>query len=317
MSDLDQHNENASLLVGDSLSRLREIPDGSAQCCITSPPYWGLRDYGVNSQIGQEATADEYVANLVGITREIKRVIALDGSFWLNIGDSYYGGPPDQQPKDASHLTRRRTLQTKSCETCGADFVGKSTRRFCTSKCASYSSGQKRIGFDRPKCMLALPWRVLSALVEDGWVIRNDVIWYKPNHLPTMARDRLACSYEHLFHLVHPGRWRGKTYDGSYYYDARAFEGLDDVWAIPTVPGASDHAAPFPESLVRPIVVGTCPLGGTILDPFAGSGTAGVVALQEGRRFLGVELNPNYAARAWDRMSKAVPSLQLTKAVNL
>jgi DNA modification methylase len=309
-------NDNATLLVGDCVTRLREIADGSVRCCVTSPPYWGLRDYGVARQIGQEATPDEYVSSIAAVASQISRVLSKDGTFWLNLGDGYYGGAPEHQPKDARGVQGRRARVSHTCERCGTPFVGRPERRFCTSKCASYSSGERRVGFDRPKSLLGIPWRIATRLVNDGWILRNAIIWHKPNHLPTTAEDRLACSYEHLFLFVQKGRWIGKILDTNYYLDKTRLP-RGDVWSIPTEPGKTGHAAPFPPALVEPCILAGSQTDDVVLDPFTGSGTTGVVTREHGRRFLGVELNPDYAAMAWEQISNSVPSPQLTRAVNL
>lgn len=304
MASADHESEHAAVLVGDCLTRLREVPDQSARCCITSPPYYGLRDYGVEGQIGQEASPDAYVSAIASVASQISRVLTKDGTFWLNIGDGYYGGAPDNQPKDARNVQGRRALVEHTCERCGDPFVGKPERRFCTSKCASYSSNQHRVGFDRPKCLLGIPWRVATRLVDDGWILRNAIVWHKPNHLPTTAEDRMACSYEHLFLFVQRGRWVGKILDTNYYIDKRQLP-RGDVWSIPTEPGNTGHVAPFPPALIEPCVLAGSAPGDIVLDPFTGSGTTGVVALQHGRRFIGTELNAEYAALAWKRINKS------------
>ena len=286
----DYEYELASVLVGDCVTRMREIPDSAIRCCVTSPPYYGLRDYGADGQIGVEKTPEEYVARLVDVFREVRRVLAPDGTLWLNLGDSY-----------------------------------------------------------KDKNLIGIPWRVAFALQADGWVLRQEIIWHKPNPMPKPLKDRCTDSHEHLFLFA-----KSK----SYYYDAEAIreEAEDrplsswaerrktepsrrgdpgvsghvttthtlasrpgrnkrDVWTIAPKPFKGAHFAVFPPALVEPCVLAGSARGDIILDPFTGSGTTGMVALQHGRCFIGTELNPDYAALAWGRIHLAtlpVPTQQLT-----
>jgi site-specific DNA-methyltransferase (cytosine-N4-specific) len=290
-----------TLYHGDSLAVLRAMPDSSVDTVVTSPPYFQLRDYGIEGQLGQETSPIAYLEALRIVFREVYRVLCQKGSLWLNIGDTYYGGPPKTQPKDAKSVTRQ-VVVAKQCENCGTTFDGNPSRRFCSSLCGS-SKSERRTGLERPKSLLGLPWRLVTMLADDGWVLRNDIIWHKPNHLPTHVKDRLPASYEHLFHLVKQGVWHGKRYDGSYHYNKEAMQGLDDVWSVPTVPGKSGHPAPFPTAIVERPIIATCPEGGVVLDPFLGSGTVAFAAERLGRRWVGIELNAAFCSEVVDSFS--------------
>jgi DNA modification methylase len=286
------------LITGDALTVLRRLDAGSVHCCVTSPPYYALRDYGVAGQIGLEKSLNEYVAKLVEVFRGVKRVLRDDASLWLNLGDSYAGG--SRKERDADDKLPQRGMTTRPG------------------------------GFS--KQLLGVPWRVAFALQADGWILRSDIIWHKPNPMPESVRDRPTKSHEYLFLLS-----KRPAY---YYYDADAVREplatslhapgnlkLDSsrndhdrmnriwgnplgrnrrtVWTIPTQSFKGAHFATFPERLVEPCVLAGCPKGGVVLDPFAGAATVGVVCQRLGRRFIGVELNPAYVAMARTRLKTA------------
>jgi len=300
---------------GDCLGLLREMPAGSVRCCVTSPPYWGLRDYGHGGQIGLEPTPEEYVARLVEVFREVRRVLADDGTLWLNLGDSYVG-------------TSGAGTRVDHTNTGGAGTRSTSAR-----------PAGMRPGADNPlkaKDLVGIPWRVAFALQADGWYLRSDIIWAKPNPMPESVTDRPTKAHEYLFLLSKSAR---------YYYDAAAISepsvdppgvsrggalarfGRDEkliaanahrgdkipvsdgsrnrrtVWTVPTQPFAEAHFAVMPEALVEPCILAGSAPGDTVLDPFAGSGTVGVVALRYGRRFIGCELNAEYAQMARRRVA--------------
>lgn len=276
----------ARILVGDVRTRLAALEDGSVRCVVTSPPYWGLRDYGRDGQIGLEQTSDAYVAEMVTVFRGVRRVLADNGTLWLNLGDSY-------------------------------------------------GSGKQLIG---------IPWRVAFALQADGWCLRQDIIWAKPNPMPESVTDRCTKAHEYVFLL---------TKSPSYYYDNKAnaepaihaghtvkassadtaknaakgkygataigFTQHDtvvgetrnrrSVWIVNTKPFRGAHFAVMPEALVEPCVLAGSAIGDLVLDPFAGSGTVGVVAMRHGRNFVGVELNADYAKIAHDRIYDAAPMM--------
>ena len=272
----------ATILVGDVRERLAEIPDASVRCCVTSPPYWGLRDYGNDTQIGLEQSPDEYVEQLVAVFREVRRVLTDDGTLWLNLGDSY----------------------------------------------------------DSNKQLVGIPWRVAFALQADGWWLRQDIIWHKPNPMPESVTDRCTKAHEYVFLLTKSAR---------YFYDAEAIaepaapstvdrltqpnistqtgstrvpgktngnmkavgnvetRNRRSVWTITTKPFKGAHFAVMPEALVEPCILAGSEPGDLVLDPFTGSGTVAVVALRHGRRFIGCELNPEYAEIARQRIIDDAP----------
>ncbi len=303
--------DSGALFNEDCLAWLHRQPDQSLDCVVTSPPYWGLRNYGEGSGgIGQEATPQEYIENLSLVFQEVYRCLSRRGSLWLNLGDNFYGGPPSTQPKDANGVQRDKIVE-HSCEKCGAPFQGKPTRRFCSAKCGG-SLNRRRTGFERPKCLLGLPWRVATRLVDDGWILRNDIIWHKPNARPSPFKDRLTLTYEHLFHFVKQGTFVGKTYDGAYTYDAQvmqtqasrggATKNLGDVWSINTRPYKGGHFATFPEELIVRPMKATTPPGGVVYDPFMGSGVTASVASSLGLRWVGTEVSSGYCQMCKDRM---------------
>lgn len=318
------------ILVGDVRDRLGELPDGSVRCVVTSPPYWGLRDYGVDGQIGLEATPEAYVASIVEVFRAVRRVLAEDGTLWLNLGDSY--------ASKQSH----------------GYMDGRSNRDKRTS--AGVPNGLK------PKDLVGVPWMVAFALRADGWFLRQDIVWHKPNPMPESVRDRCTKAHEYVFLM---------SKSQSYYYNQdatlepcspntnmrvsqevakqlgskRAHGGnraerpkavvrspkiqkpgsgiknnqsfIDavalpvekrnkrSVWTITTKPFKGAHFATFPEDLVEPCVLAGSEPGDHVLDPFGGSGTVGAVCERLGRRAVLIELNPEYASMAERRIGAA------------
>jgi DNA modification methylase len=271
------------IINGDALQSLQAMPDGLVDCIVTSPPYWGLRDYGHKGQMGLEETPEDYTRAMVEVFREVRRMLKPEGTLWLNLGDSYVSAPTGSTGKTTT-LTGGKTHQEEA------------------------RKRRDKTGFGLPvKNLIGIPWRVALALQADGWILRSDVIWQKPNAMPHSVVDRPSNSHEHLFLLTRYPR---------YHYDSEAIreDAADgttrnrrDVWSIPTkgFPGA--HFAVMPEALVEPCILAGCPKGGTVLDPFAGSGTVGVVAMKNGRNFLGIELNPDYATMATCRIAAATP----------
>lgn len=329
--------------IGDCLETLRTLPDQSVQCCVTSPPYFGLRDYGHDGQIGLEPTPDDFTAKLVEVFREVHRVLRDDGTLWLNLGDSYAGYHGNKNAAyDAAPSNKGGYFENQR-----ASIVG--------------------LGGLKQKDLIGIPWRVAFALQADGWYLRQDIIWSKPNPMPESVRDRCTKAHEYLFLLSKSPR---------YYYDAEAVSEevadstverltqpkLDDqagsirvpgktngamkavgraytfnrktgqpsqhrqdreeieyrgrrnkrsVWTVPTMPFREAHFATFPEALIEPcILAGSCP-GDTILDPFGGAGTTGVVAQRLGRQYILCELNPEYAEIAERRIRNTQPGLAL------
>ena len=359
----------ANILVGDVRQRLSDIADGSVQCCVTSPPYWGLRDYGtadweggdteclhqvgratrgglskfqmttkgsfgdeairtghacphcgatrVDSQIGLEQTPDAYVAEMVGVFREVWRVLADDGVLWLNLGDSYAGSGKGGNPEGSKW----------------SGFVGNKDRE----KSAKASKPIVPDGL-KPKDLVGIPWRVAFALQADGWYLRQDIIWAKPNPMPESVTDRCTKSHEYVFMLTKSARYyfdnvaikepsanlgttkikfggtkygdsddpKHATKSGNEYTD-NGTRNKRSVWTITTKPFRGAHFAVMPEALVEPCVLASSRPDDLVLDPFTGSGTVAVVALKHGRNFVGVELNPEYAEIAKKRIELSQP----------
>ncbi|MNW42878.1 Modification methylase DpnIIB [compost metagenome] len=269
--DINNQN-NCQILLGDSRQVLREIPDQTFQSCVTSPPYWGLRDYGVEGQIGAEMIVDEYINHLVDVFREVRRTLRDDGTLWLNIGDSYTSGGRTWRQEDKKNKARGMSYRAPTPE------------------------GLK------PKDLIGIPWRLAFALQADGWYLRSDIIWYKPNCQPESVKDRPTQSHEYLFLLSKSER---------YYYNHEAIkeptsEGKQrnkrTVWQVNTKPFKGAHFAVFPRSLVRPCILAGSQPDSLILDPFFGSGTVGEVCLETDRRCVGIELKEDYAEIAKERI---------------
>ena len=286
------------VIVGDCVESMRGLADQSVNCCVTSPPYFGLRDYGVDGQIGLELTPDQYIAKMIEVFREVRRVLRDDGTLWLNLGDSYGKG----------------------------------------------------------KQMLGIPWKVAFALQDDGWYLRQDIIWSKPNPMPESVRDRCTKSHEYIFLLTKSKRYyydhdairephtgeaakavtmgykevgqrgvnssvrRGLTDGQATQFSKKGHSGYfgadgncllnplgknkRSVWSVPTRSVKGAHFATFPPELIEPCILSGCPVGGVVLDPFAGSGTTAEVSARNGRDSIMIELNPEYAMMVHHRMSK-------------
>jgi DNA modification methylase len=359
------------VLVGDCLEILPTLEVNSVQCVVTSPPYYGLRDYGVEGQLGLEKTPEEYVSKIVEIFREVRRVLREDGTLWLNLGDSYWGGKGKSSQAWSTEHTDRGVLQAPQHQICGMGETRPTDGKHDVIK---------------PKDLIGIPWRVAFALQADGWWLRQDVIWHKPNPMPESVRDRCTKSHEYIFLLTKSAR---------YYYDAEAIkepikdssaarlmqdienqEGSDrvpgktngnmkavlfggnnrcpdtrlqsgkewtpkmagggssyknghsgyfkkdgtpltgimankkSVWNITTKPFKEAHFATFPPEIPEICIKAGSRVGDTILDPFAGAGTTGMVAEKLNRKFIGIELNPEYAEMAERRIYAVAPLFQ-------
>jgi DNA modification methylase len=287
---------------------MRRMEAGSVHTCVTSPPYFGLRDYGHDGQIGLEDTPDAYVAELVAVFREVHRVLRDDGTLWLNLGDSYNAAGR------VGHRTRIGYKQgTNRASNTGAD------------SCRPSVAGLKE------KELIGIPWRVAFALQADGWYLRQEIVWHKPNPMPESVTDRCTKAHEQIFLLSKSPR---------YYFDAEAIKepvaessvarlaqptlsqqvgsarvpgktngnmkavgngetrNRRSVWSVTTKPFSGAHFATFPPDLIEPCVLAGCPAGGVVLDPFGGAGTTGLVADRLGREAVLCELNPDYAEMA-------------------
>jgi len=269
----------------DCVEGLANLDDGSINSCVTSPPYWSHRRYDIESIFGMEPTPQEYVANLVKVFRDVRRVLRDDGVLWLNLGDTYVGswGNAGHRPEldgTPSHQRAKNTTYTK--------------RKGWDNRRERPPSSYKLPGLKK-KDLIGVPWRVALALQDDGWYLRNDCIWAKPNPASESVRDRMVRSHEYFFHLTKSRR---------YYFDTDAVkEPTADgtgtryrrtVWQVGVNTRRSTHTAAFPDDLVTPCILSSCPEGGVVLDPFMGSGTVGRVAKKLNRQFVGFELNPDY-----------------------
>ena len=330
-----------TVLTGDCLDVLKTLPDESVHCCVTSPPYWGLRDYGHAGQIGLEPTPEEFVLALVEVFSEVRRVLRGDGTAWVNMGDTYARDPGKGDRAD--YLGLHKNLADSGCR---------------------HASQKRTMAGLKPKDLIGVPWRLAFALQADGWYLRSDIIWSKPNPMPESVTDRPTKAHEYIFLLTKSER---------YYYDAEAIyepfapattpramraqesdaradgvpgqpphalhaprsykgssftkgktaavkptvgqgerveaEGRNKrtVWTVSTQPFKQAHFATFPPDLIEPCIKAGCPVGGTVLDPFGGAGTTGLVADRLQRDAILIELNPEYAQMARERIVNDSP----------
>lgn len=263
---------HGKIIAGDARQELAQFPSGSFQTCVTSPPYWGLRDYGIAGQIGAEVKLDDYLADLVALFSEVRRSLSDDGTLWLNIGDSYTSGGRTWRQPDKKNPAR------------GMDYR------------APTPAGLK------PKDLIGVPWRLALALQADGWYLRSDIIWHKPNGQPESVRDRPSRVHEYVFFFSKSERYH-------YNYEELkepAFNGSTracrSVWNINTEPCKEAHFATFPTALVAKCLQAGSKPETTVLDPFFGSGTVGIVCQQLNLNFVGIELKPEYVAIARKRL---------------
>ena len=321
----------ATTIVGDCLQSLRSLPAGFVNCCVTSPPYYGLRDYGVDGQIGLEETPEQFIARLVEVFREVRRVLADDGTLWVNIGDSYAsrGGQGAQSGNAGRHGLR-------SCRRASMDGV-------------------------KEKDLHGIPWMLAFALRADGWYLRQDIVWHKPNPMPESVRDRCTKAHEYVFLLSKSPRYFfdadavtepcspntharlsqnvqaqigsaranggtradrpmkavGRKFDpGAGNKNNASFDAAvaimperrnkRSVWTVAPRPYSGAHFAVYPPELIEPCVLAGCPVGGMVLDVFGGSGTTAGVALANGRNAILLELNPEYAALVPQRVASII-----------
>jgi DNA modification methylase len=307
--------------LGDNRQTLKSLPSESVHTCVTSPPYFGLRDYGMQEQIGLEPTPEAFVQELVELFREVRRVLRNDGTLWLNLGDTY-------------------AMSTRG----SSDNAGKSQGR----NVGSYLNNRKAQIPNRlkPKDLIGIPWRVAFALQADGWYLRQDIIWHKPNPMPESVKDRCTKSHEYIFLL---------SKSSKYYYDAKAIEepakwerwgnqterkshkgtaghlggktlaelpirdkkNKRSVWQVSTKPFKGAHFATFPPDLIEPCVLAGCPEDGVVLDCFMGAGTTALVAKRNGRNYIGCELNPEYKAIAEERVANSLPKAEQENQLDL
>lgn len=264
-SDWPTEKRPLVVLHGDTRDVIRKLPDNSFQCAVTSPPYWGVRDYGVDGQIGAEPDLQEYIKTLVGIFREVRRVLKPDGTFWLNIGNTYTSGGRKWRQEDEKNKGRGMSYRPPT------------------------PPGLKK------KDLIGVAWMLAMECQKDGWYLRNDMIWYKPNCQPESVRDRFTVAHEYVFLFSKSEQYffdqdaiKERTTDGNGLKNRRT------VWSINTEPCPEAHFAVFPRALVRPCLLGGSREGDLVLDPFYGAGTVGVVSKELGRRCVGIELKSEY-----------------------
>ena len=301
------------ILHGDCIDRMRKFPKNSIDCCVTSPPYWGLRDYGFEGQLGQEPTPEEYVQSIVKVFQQVKRVLRPEGTLWLNLGDSYSGSGKGSYSDGA---VRKSGPKQKTSE-------GTQIGKFSRSK-----SGLK------DKDLVGIPWRVAFALQADGWYLRQDIIWHKPNVMPESVRDRCTKSHEYIFLFSKSPKYyfdyEAIKEPTTHAHEAKYDNGLNghqggvshegqgtttrkfakdptkrnkrSVWTVNTKPFKGAHFATFPPDLIEPCILAGSRTGRWVLDPFFGAGTIGLVAAKHGRKFIGIEMNEEYVNLAKARL---------------
>lgn len=338
----------------DALSGLKQLETGSVNCCVTSPPYYGLRDYGIDGQIGLESTPEEYISRTVSVFREVWRVLHDDGTLWLNMGDTYAGSGMG-----------------------AANYPNKTGEKQTTNKGSMSTTGRAGLRFDgiKTKDLMGMPWMLAFALRADGWYLREDIIWNKPNPMPESVRDRCTKAHEYFFLLsksthyyfdadaikepcvqnemangfrggaycnnktfdnsaggnrenhgnVKPKRYGGKKYtensdvffrtkSGS-IYEFTGNRNKRDVWTVSPAHFKEAHFATFPPELIKPCILAGCPKGGTVLDPFMGSGTTLVTANELDRNCIGFDLNPDYCNMANRRRENAMAQQSLFRNI--
>ena len=387
--------DTEKIYQGDCIEVLKDMPNESIDCVVTSPPYWGLRDYGTakweggvencshkreskksektitghknfeemngvgdaiyksvckrcgairkDSQLGLEETPEEFVANLVKVFSEVKRLLKSSGSVWLNLGDSYmssgYGMSESNDPKNNKTKNMNKRYE-KECKYCKKTYLGTKNQKFCSKQCAGVDNTPRiKKGILKAKDLCGIPWRVAFALQADGWYLRQDIIWHKPNPMPESVQDRCTKAHEYIFLL---------TKSPKYFYDIDAireplaessigrlnqdienqigttranggaktngnFKAVGDqnkgankrsVWTITTKPYKEAHFATFPIELPTYCIKAGCPEGGIVLDPFFGSGTTGLAAQEQNKHWVGIELNEEYIEIAHRRLAQ-------------
>ena len=360
------------IYVGDNIDTLKTLPDESVNCCITSPPYYGLRDYGTgkwvggdpdcphrrmskysentatghaqpelagnvgdaiyktvcplcgavreDKQVGLEETPEEYIARLVSIFREVRRVLKPEGTLWVNIGDSYSASGKGRGADGQVHSSSLSAKQGTN--------IGSTTgtlQKHVIENC-------------KPKDLIGIPWMLAFALRDDGWYLRQDIIWHKPNPMPESVMDRCTKSHEYIFLLSKSSRYyfdceaiqeptttfdtvvrdrettklnavEGRSHMGGLTTNAYTMRHKRDVWTVNPSTFKGAHFATFPQQLVEPMILAGCPVGGVVLDPFMGAGTVALVAKKHNRQYVGCELNPEYVKLAEQRIESVQRTL--------
>jgi len=312
---------SVAAMHGDCREILPTLGAESVNCCVTSPPYWGLRDYGCEGQIGLEPTPEAYVAKLVAVFREVRRVLRAEGTVWLNLGDSYCTVPHGPKEKNAPQSFGGGGSEGRGQERKGSATVG------------GGHANRKALPGLKHKDLVGIPWRVAFALQADGWYLRSDIIWAKPNPMPESVTDRPTKAHEYVFLLSKSARYwydagaiseefAGEPYEGrangAIKNGDRADRGRTigmttdrrnarTVWTIATQPFSGAHFATMPPALAERCILAGCPEGGTVLDPFGGAGTTGLVADRLGRNAVLIELNGEYRKMAAGRIQSDAP----------
>lgn len=343
------------ILQGDALTMLRTLADESVHCVVTSPPYWGLRDYGVDGQIGLEQSLGEHIAALVAVFREVRRVLRKDGTVWMNYGDAYASTPNGRSAAATKAVGNDdRTFRDKPISTVGPILVHRESdiNRAANGK-EGYRPGHGASavagGTLKPKDRMLLPARMAIALQDDGWWVRDEIVWHKPNPMPSSVKDRTTPAHE-MIYMLSKAPW--------YYYDSsalreeaavkswndgsRVYGGVNkhganakhgertsgrrtggaaetdgkrqkrSVWTVSPKGFKEAHFATFPPDLIEPCIKAGCPEGGVVLDPFFGAGTTGLVCQKLDRDCIGIELNPEYVAIAKRRLG--LPAVSKTES---
>jgi DNA modification methylase len=308
------------IILTDCIEGIKQMPDSSVDCCISSPPYWGLRDYGVDGQIGLEENYSEFIAKLIELYREIQRVLKPTGTCFVNLGDTYAGSGSGT---------------TKNADT--SKYVENSKQVYVLPNGTAKAS--KFRGTNLNKSLLMIPERFAIGMIDAGWILRNQIIWHKPNQMPSSATDRFTVDFEKIFFFVKQpmgyyfeqqlepyteplDRWAGQMVRGNYKTKTDQFavqerngrnmrpnpdgKNMRTVWSINTEPFPEAHFATYPEKLVKRMIEAGCPENGLVLDPFMGAGTTAVVAKKLNRNYTGFELNPKYKLIAENRLIKEV-----------
>ena len=309
--------------IGDCLEVMAGMEAESVQCCVTSPPYWGLRDYGHDGQIGLESTLEAYVNRMVEVFRQVRRILKKDGTLWLNLGDSYAAS---------------RNGSAMPAETLAGGVSGRGDKVAKRGRASGYTPHRDPAAHGlKHKDLVGIPWRVAFALQADGWYLRQDIIWHKPNPMPESVRDRCTKAHEYIFLMSKSAKYfydadaiseksvcigkqqanKKYTTDNSWYqikqithqelqsYTTGETKNRRSVWTVSAQPFKGSHFATFPSNLIEPCIKAGSREGDTVFDPFFGAGTTGLVASKLDRKYIGIELNPEYAAIAQARIDAA------------
>lgn len=323
MKETKDKIEPNKIYTGDCLEILKGVESNSVDCVVTSPPYWALRDYGVEGQLGLEPTFQEYINKLCDIFDEVKRVLKKSGTCWVNMGDTYFGGGNNR----------------------GGNFDETLSDKQRTNRGTAYENATTNFNWGKyypNKSLCQIPSRFAIEMTNRGWILRNEIIWHKPNCMPSSVKDRFTVDFEKVYFFVKNKKYWFETQYESFIYEGKSRDlgtrgkqgysnaqgsardtsggfgrGVNEtqgrnkrtVWTITTKPFKEAHFATYPEELCETPIKAGCPVGGIVLDPFFGAGTTGVVAKKLGRNYIGIELNPDYVKMAEDRLKATTPSL--------